>query len=247
MSTKLVVSIPKPCSENWSAMTPVEQGRFCQSCQKKVFDFTQSSDREIAKAFQMNSSLCGRFANTQLNRELIVPKEKSSIWLATTSAVISFMGLGTEKIVAQEQPKLEQTSLKESISYSDLIDVRGEIISYESEKLSDVLITVNGKNNVVYSDAKGKFDIKIERGDTLKFTKKNFASQEVSFDSEKGHYIIYMDDQCGLKTLHTTIVGGAMISGDIIKKKGTFFGRIFRSIGTIFRKKQSQNYSHYEY
>ncbi|MBN8643002.1 MAG: hypothetical protein J0L86_14410 [Flavobacteriales bacterium] len=232
-----IITIPKPCSENWSAMTPVEQGRFCQSCQKKVFDFTQSSDREIAKAFERNGFLCGRFSESQLNRELIVPKEKSSIWLATTSAVISFMGLGTEKIVAQEQPKSEQTSLKISSTYSDLIDVRGEIISYESEKLSDVLITVNGKNNVVYSDAKGKFAIKIERGDTLKFTKKDFVSQEISFDSEKGHYIIYMDEQYQLKSTYTTIVGGAISVGCKIEKKGTFLGRIFRSIGCLFRKK----------
>jgi hypothetical protein len=224
-----IITIPKPCSENWSAMTAVEQGRFCQSCQKKVFDFTQLSDREIAKAFQSNSSLCGRFANTQLNRELIIPKEKSSIWMATTSAIITFLGLGTDEITAQEQPKSEQTSLKESISYSDLIDVKGEIFSYESEKLSDVLITVNGKNNVVYSDAKGKFAIKIERGDTLKFTKKNFEPQEVSFDSEKGHYIIYMGDHW--ITRHSSTVGGAYM----IKKKRNFFSRIFHCIGKLFQ------------
>ncbi len=39
----LKLSIPKPCHEDWAAMTPNEQGRHCAVCAKTVTDFTQMS------------------------------------------------------------------------------------------------------------------------------------------------------------------------------------------------------------
>ena len=61
-------SIPKPCHEDWNAMTPTEQGRFCSQCSKNVTDFTQMSDKEITIYFRQNSSsnICGRFRKDQL-------------------------------------------------------------------------------------------------------------------------------------------------------------------------------------
>lgn len=39
MSTKsYTIQIPTSCQEKWDEMLPVEQGRFCLSCQKKVID-----------------------------------------------------------------------------------------------------------------------------------------------------------------------------------------------------------------
>ena len=41
------ISIPQPCSQSWQQMTPVEQGRHCESCCKTVVDFTPMSNDEI--------------------------------------------------------------------------------------------------------------------------------------------------------------------------------------------------------
>lgn len=78
MSKKLQLHIPTPCHENWDAMTPVEQGRFCGSCQKKVVDFSEMSDQQLVAFFKKPStgSVCGRFMNDQLERDIALPKKR---------------------------------------------------------------------------------------------------------------------------------------------------------------------------
>lgn len=63
------ISIPEPCHENWGAMTPNEQGRFCGSCQKTVVDFTNFSTEDIQNYFTKHygQKICGRFKQQQLN------------------------------------------------------------------------------------------------------------------------------------------------------------------------------------
>lgn len=71
------LSVPKPCHENWDAMTPDEKGRFCDSCQKSVVDFSEMSDRQLAEFFKKPvGSVCGRFHNDQLNREISLPQKR---------------------------------------------------------------------------------------------------------------------------------------------------------------------------
>ncbi|HEX7906204.1 MAG TPA: hypothetical protein VF487_20160, partial [Chitinophagaceae bacterium] len=77
MASKIQLTIPEPCHENWNKMTPVEKGRFCHSCQKPVIDFSTMSDREVAQYFkQSTGSVCGRFMQDQLERELDIPKKR---------------------------------------------------------------------------------------------------------------------------------------------------------------------------
>ena len=69
----LKISIPKPCHEDWAAMTPNEQGRHCTSCDKTVVDFTLMDDDEVKYFFinKKEEKVCGRFRNQQLSRIII--------------------------------------------------------------------------------------------------------------------------------------------------------------------------------
>lgn len=63
-----MINIPNPCSEDFSKMSPVQQGFHCESCQKVVVDFTDKSDAEIASFLEQNRGrkTCGRFRISQV-------------------------------------------------------------------------------------------------------------------------------------------------------------------------------------
>lgn len=65
------ITIPKPCHENWDAMTPEDKGRFCAVCNQTVQDFTQETDAEINDFFAEHpQNVCGNFKENQLDRNL---------------------------------------------------------------------------------------------------------------------------------------------------------------------------------
>jgi TonB-dependent SusC/RagA subfamily outer membrane receptor len=67
----------EPCTQDWGSMTTVAKGKFCNNCNKTVFDFTTSTDGEIIKHVEAmkGEMFCGRFEENQLDRWI----EKSNI------------------------------------------------------------------------------------------------------------------------------------------------------------------------
>lgn len=91
------LTIPKPCHENWETMTPAEKGRFCSVCSKTVRDFTVASDNEIIHVFSANpENICGKFDESQLNRDLQYSYINSLLtkfavgFIFTTAGFVSF-------------------------------------------------------------------------------------------------------------------------------------------------------------
>lgn len=63
------IEIPTPCSEDWAKMTPIDQGRHCVVCQKKVTDFSEFTDQQVVAFYGKpeNGKACGRFRDGQLD------------------------------------------------------------------------------------------------------------------------------------------------------------------------------------
>jgi hypothetical protein len=51
-------TIPKVCKENWLQMNPSEKARFCNLCQKNVFDFTEG------KSLESDQMVCLRYTES---------------------------------------------------------------------------------------------------------------------------------------------------------------------------------------
>ena len=67
-NTSYKISVKTPCQEDWGGMSNTNDGRFCNSCEKEVIDFTKLSDEEVIDYITKNAKQggCGRFLNTQL-------------------------------------------------------------------------------------------------------------------------------------------------------------------------------------
>ncbi|MCF6401597.1 hypothetical protein L3C95_01845 [Chitinophaga filiformis] len=74
------VEIPLPCEQSWENMKPMDDGRYCDHCSRKIVDFTKLADHEVVRLFLDSSGpVCGRFTESQLNRDLLaLEKERAN-------------------------------------------------------------------------------------------------------------------------------------------------------------------------
>ena len=76
MAKYLNLQVPSSCHEDWNNMALEQRGRYCFSCQKSVVDFTQMTDQELILYFKsLNGPTCGKFSESQLNRDIPLPKK----------------------------------------------------------------------------------------------------------------------------------------------------------------------------
>lgn len=90
------------CKQNWDAMQDTAHGKFCNQCQKTVYDLTDKDAIFLRKIMAENpNSICGRFSADQLAS----PATHKPYWKKWVSAIMMFIGLGTlaERAKAQEK------------------------------------------------------------------------------------------------------------------------------------------------
>jgi len=194
-----------------------------------VIDFTTQSDRQIAEAFKKETNLCGRFLHTQLDQDLVFPKEKSNIWMAASAALVAFVGLGNDQVYAQTSTvNVEQREKKAEnkyiISNSAVKIITGNVVDEVDYPIPDVTVMVKGAPNGVQTDFDGNFNLEAETGEILQFSYSGMLSNEIIIDERQSYKVTLKYDS---ELLYA--VGGPVLM------RRTFFGRIFHSIGNIFR------------
>ena len=228
MRHKIQISIPEPCHEGWQNMTPVEKGRLCASCQKTVLDFTHLSDNEIINLVSKNDALCGRINVSQLNRNLIETKTKSNYFGYFATSVLAFLGLGTESVLAQEKPVVEQTDLKylnKDLDSVKKITVSGVVTDSFGYPIPGVIVKIQNKKGFIHTDNYGKFSIDVKRNKILVFSFIGTIEQRLKVNSDNLYVVLERDKS----------ISNEITLGGIVLKKRTFFGRTFHKIGNWFR------------
>lgn len=154
MNSKFKITIPKPCHENWNAMTPIEKGRFCSSCAKTVVDFTKKSAIEIQDYLveNKNEKVCGHFYKKQLDAIVIeIPQVTFHQQLSFQKLFILalFFVMGTTLFSCQysngKKQKIENIVIQDSIKI--LEEEISLIIPTENE-----LDSVKNKASIIYEE-----------------------------------------------------------------------------------------------
>lgn len=96
-----IVRIPEPCHEDWNKMQPDAKGKFCSSCSKSVFDFSDKTDAEIKTILieHKDQKVCGHFKKTQIDRPLNIVLDPANlpknISITKTFAIALFLVFGS--------------------------------------------------------------------------------------------------------------------------------------------------------
>ncbi|MGB5943094.1 MAG: carboxypeptidase-like regulatory domain-containing protein [Leeuwenhoekiella sp.] len=161
------VNIPEPCAEDWSKMTPMERGRYCDSCEKEVLDFTNFSQREIALRIKNGENICGRFRKDQLERPYFLPEENSLKSWKLVAAFTSLLGFCSPalaqhssdevKTVKSTEGFIEDDSLQNKY-LKDSITISGKVMEQEIP-LPGAAITLEGTQLGANTDFDGNFSL----------------------------------------------------------------------------------------
>jgi len=150
----LYLSVPTPCEENWSQMTRTAAGRHCSSCNKTVVDFSILSDAAIfAVIANSNGTVCGRFSDDQLQREIsgampvrhhFMPAMAITAGLAVGMATATHAEKNSSSTVLEMQPmpgsSVGSASLEDTASLA-VAASPADSVSPEIRHLPEVVVT----------------------------------------------------------------------------------------------------------
>jgi hypothetical protein len=132
MRSPINISIPEPCGESWQKMTPVPGGRHCDVCEKCIVDFTQSSDKEIWKAYKKKGEICGQFRSDQLNRLITGPREKRLPMGIAAAAALSMSTPAMAQTSAPAVVEIPSTYQQQVNTYPQEVILKGRVYDNET-------------------------------------------------------------------------------------------------------------------
>lgn len=237
---KITLSIPQPCHEHWDQMTPADKGRFCASCQKTVVDFTNMSDRQLAEFFKKPAaSVCGRFYQEQLNRDIELPRKRIP-WARYFFQFTLPAFLVSMKAAAQKRTVVtgDTTYCTRTLGFVAAVPAReepvdagtlaGKVVDPQGRGMPGASVVVKNTKTGVQTDQSGAFRIHAEPGSILAISSVGYQSKEVAISGQSSSNIT-------LVQLEPQLLGGVVVVG-FTRTKAKPVPLIKAVIDTAFKK-----------
>jgi hypothetical protein len=205
MRPAIQLSIPEPCHENWDAMTPETQGRFCQSCAKVVVDFTAMSDAELLAFFanKTGQSVCGRLAADQLQQpiQVVKPMPNRQWFWRYAAAFMLLMSRSEAKAqgkVLMGKPMVMHPRPPASVS--------GRVVDEGGNPVSGATIKVKGTKLATVTNTDGSFSINSISPGVLEVSAIGFEPRSVEMTTGVQQIVL---------TMQTRLTGEVVVVGAI--------------------------------
>ena len=234
MPNNINLQIADPCHENWNTMTATEQGRYCQSCQKTVTDFSMMTDKEILSHLsKRDADVCGRFTVDQLDRTLIGEHKKKFSWAYVWNFVIATF-LTVNYASAQQTPERSKKAVtnEKTIAVTNgsaegefsfvlpegIRKIEGVVMDSKTNMpIPYVTISVKGTSSKVLSDENGKFSLNVMFSSdelVIEVSSVSYVSQSFTISkANKGKLSFYLDQSA-------EILGEVVVTGyPVVKPK----------------------------
>lgn len=164
------IDIPKPCHEDWNKMTPQEQGRFCNSCQKCVVDLTQFSDKQLYEYITAHKGerVCGRINQWQLNRPIHMPHQPKSRlykWMVAAGMAIALAAVHEDSFARAPIAIVQTDNYQQEgdTTGGDTITISGTVVDENDQPLINAVVQVSDGDRMVggaVTDFDGKFTVR---------------------------------------------------------------------------------------
>lgn len=92
------------CSQRWEDMAVIDSGRFCDSCQKPVIDFTGWSREELIAWFKHEPETCGVFERHQVDTRYVPIEQVGRNARRGFLAVLTAFSLGAAQAQTPAEP-----------------------------------------------------------------------------------------------------------------------------------------------
>jgi len=248
MAKKFQLQIPEPCHEDWDKMTPGDKGRFCDSCQKTVHDFTGMSDAQLIAFFKKPStgSVCGRFYNDQLERDFEIPRKRLP-WMKYFLQFTIPVFLTTVKTHAQGKPVVIENlavdgvmsicpkSLDDGYILGNLLPSKylsGKVIDEQGKPIPYASVFIKGTTNGTSCDSVGFFKVSIsslQKKVTLIASCVGYSEKEKEINFKK-------NDPTEIKLSTNAALSGEVVVTSICTARK---GRIIAGSTTVTRERKS--------
>ena len=214
------IAINKPCHEAWQNMSVSEKGKFCSSCKKEVYDFTDASIDDIKKTFSESiGGMCGRVP-VKLLQEQYVEREIQKVHYSYLKkfclAAILCFGANLFSIDSAKASTFYKVNIAffnfVTDSKNDSIVVKGVVKDKAShERISFVNVSVSHNDSVIcnsVTNLNGEYEIKIPK----EYTTVDFEAASIGYDRHI------------LKNIHVSVAKKNVVNIDVKKGERMLMG-----------------------
>lgn len=174
------LEIKNPCGQDWNEMKPMQQGRYCGSCNHIIHDFSEMPNDELLQMLKSGKHSCGRFVKEQMGLVYSVqtPVDRKKYWAGIAAAIIAGMlqvNIGYSQTPTklsklfprsiafakgnEEKPNANTQETKDTLVKKEKISFR--IVDSDTKKpLSNVRVEMNGL--IGTTDDLGRIDFELD-------------------------------------------------------------------------------------